>query len=71
MHLAVGIQLNDIDSYILKELSILLYEQSILSFGKARQLSKLTKWEFHNELGKRKIERHYEIKDLNGQRYAP
>lgn len=44
---------------LLLELAIILYDRQILSFGKARELAKMSKWEFHNELGKRKIERHY------------
>ncbi|OQX73468.1 MAG: hypothetical protein B6D61_12470 [Bacteroidetes bacterium 4484_249] len=46
-------------SLLLIELAIILYDRQILSFGKARELAKMSKWEFHNELGKRKIERHY------------
>jgi predicted HTH domain antitoxin len=64
----------DRESYLIKELALLLYEQGILSFGKARQFSKLTKWEFHEELGKNKIKRHYEednlIEDLNYAGYS-
>ena len=41
-------------------LAISLYERGYLSFGKARQLSNMTKWDFHDELGRRKIERHYD-----------
>ncbi|MFP4021015.1 MAG: UPF0175 family protein [Halanaerobium sp.] len=36
----------------------------MLSFGKARELAGLSKWEFHNLLGERKIERHYSMEDL-------
>ena len=54
---------------LLLELAIVLYDKQILSFGKARELAKMTKWEFHNELGNRKIERHYNeenyIEDFN------
>ena len=47
------------ESFLLKELAFLLYQQDILSFGKARQLANMSKWEFHEELGRRKIARHY------------
>jgi predicted HTH domain antitoxin len=54
---------------ILLELALTLYDRHILSFGKARELAKLSKNEFHLELGKRKIERHYNeenyIEDYN------
>jgi predicted HTH domain antitoxin len=57
--------------FLLKELAISLYQQDILSFGKARQLANMSKWEFHNELGKRKIARHYTIEDFEEDlRYA-
>ncbi len=48
------------EELLLIELAISLYERGYLSFGKARQLSKMTKWDFHDELGRRKIERHYD-----------
>jgi predicted HTH domain antitoxin len=46
------------------ELALALYEQEILTFGKARELADLTKYEFGVLLGKRKIQRHYSIDDL-------
>jgi predicted HTH domain antitoxin len=48
------------EELLLIELAISLHERGYLSFGKARQLSKMTKWDFHDELGRRKIERHYD-----------
>jgi predicted HTH domain antitoxin len=51
----------DLESVLLLELSISLYERKILSFGKSRELSGFSKWQFHDELGKRKIERHYDM----------
>ena len=46
------------------ELAIALYQRGILSMGKARKLAGMSKWEFIEELGKRKIERHYTIREL-------
>lgn len=46
------------------ELSIAPYQRGILSMGKARKLAGMSKWEFIEELAKRKIERHYTIKEL-------
>ncbi len=51
-------------AFLLKELALSLYQQDILSFGKARELANMTKWEFHNELGRRKIARHYTVEDF-------
>jgi predicted HTH domain antitoxin len=46
------------------ELAISLYAQGILSFGKARQLAKMSHYEFAQLLGQRQITRHYEDGDL-------
>jgi len=48
---------------LLIELAVSLYSQSILSFGKARELSELGKREFISVLGERGISRHYSIED--------
>ena len=46
------------------ELALSLYAQSILSFGKARELASLSKYEFGALLGQRGIPRHYDPDDL-------
>ena len=46
------------------ELALSLYAQSILSFGKAREMARLSKYEFGALLGQRGIPRHYEADDL-------
>ena len=38
-------------SRIQRELAVRLYQKGLLSFGKARELAHLTKWEFHALLG--------------------
>ena len=53
-----------IEKELLIELAISLYGQGILSFGKARELAKLGKYEFGKLLGDRKIIRHYEKEEL-------
>lgn len=47
-----------------EELAIHLYREGYLSFGKARQLASLSKWEFAELIGKRKIPRHYTDESL-------
>ncbi|MBI2330811.1 MAG: UPF0175 family protein [Chloroflexi bacterium] len=49
---------------LLIELAVSLYAQGILSFGKARQLCDMTKYEFGILLGKRGIPRHYSREDF-------
>jgi predicted HTH domain antitoxin len=46
------------------ELALSLYAQEILSFGKARELAGLSKYEFGVLLGRRQIPRHYSTDDL-------
>jgi len=49
---------------LLEELAIALYAQGILSFGKARELAGMGKFEFGQLLGKRGIPRHYGREEL-------
>ncbi len=49
---------------LLVELAVALYARDILSFGKARELTGLSKYEFSLLLGKRDIARHYAAGDL-------
>jgi len=46
------------------ELAIALYAQGLLSFGKARELADMGKYEFGQLLGKRGILRHYGREEL-------
>lgn len=50
---------------IKRELAIRLYQKELLSFGEARRLADMNKWEFHELLGKENIPRHYYKNDLN------
>ncbi|MGD8627210.1 MAG: UPF0175 family protein [Anaerolineae bacterium] len=49
---------------LLIELALALYAQDVLSFGKARELAGLSKYEFGHLLGKRSIPRHYGPEEL-------
>lgn len=49
---------------ILIELAVSFYAQGILSFGKARQLCDMTKFEFGLLLGRRGVPRHYSQEDF-------
>ena len=49
---------------LLLELALTLYARGILSFGKARELTGLGKYEFGILLGMRDIPRHYDEEDL-------
>lgn len=47
-----------------RELALRLYEKDLLSFGKARELAGMSKWEFHFLLGKEGIPRRYDLEEL-------
>jgi len=46
------------------ELALALYQRGILAMGPARRLAGTSKRKFIEELGKRKIERHYTMEEL-------
>ena len=47
-----------------KELALALYKRGILSSGKACALAGLSRWEWIEILGQRKVSRHYNTGDL-------
>lgn len=47
-----------------RELAIRLYQKGLLSFGKARELAGMSKWEFHLLLGEEGIIRRYDVEEL-------
>ena len=49
---------------LLVELAVALYAQGLLSFGKARELADIGKYEFGRLLGERGIPRHYGREEL-------
>ena len=54
-----------------KELAVALYQRGVLPLGKARALAQMTRWEFEELLGQRKVVRHYTKSDLEDDiRYA-
>ena len=61
---ALRLPMDEQEHRVLVELAVSLYAQGILSFGKARQLCGLSKYEFGLLLGKREIPRHYTEEDL-------
>ncbi|NEQ97487.1 MAG: UPF0175 family protein [Cyanothece sp. SIO2G6] len=52
-------------SRLQRELAVRLYQKGLLSFGKARELAQMTKWEFHSLLGNEDVERSYDLEDLD------
>jgi predicted HTH domain antitoxin len=54
----------EIPARLKRELAIRLYEKGILSFGKARELAGMTKWQFQSLLGEEGILRNYDVEEL-------
>lgn len=61
---AIRLPENRIRQELMTELALALYSQGIVSFGKARELAELGKYEFGMLLGHRGICRHYGADDL-------
>jgi predicted HTH domain antitoxin len=49
-----------------RELAVRLYEKGLLSFGKARELAQMAKWEFHDLLAEEGAVRRYDVQELDG-----
>lgn len=47
-----------------RELAVRLYEKGLLSFGKARELAQMSKWDFHVLLGDEEVIRSYDVEEL-------
>jgi len=61
---AIRLPLEERVMRIRRELAIRLYEKGLLSFGKARELAGMSKWEFHFLLGEEGIFRRYDLVEL-------
>lgn len=54
-----------IESRLIEELALHLYQEGMLSFGKSRALAKVSKWQFAERLGQQQIVRHFSEEDLD------
>jgi predicted HTH domain antitoxin len=61
---ALRIPERELESRLRLELAVHLYEEWLLSFGKAVAFAQMPRWEFAAELAKRKITRHYTAHEL-------
>lgn len=50
---AIKLPAEEVPARLKRELAIRLYAKGLLSFGKARQLAGMTRWDFHDVLGGR------------------
>jgi len=51
-------------SRLRRELALRLYQKGLLSFGKARELPEMSKWDFYSLLGNENIIRSYDLEEL-------
>lgn len=51
-----------------RELAVRLYQKGLLTFGQARALAELSKWEFHELLAAEGIQRRYDEAELAADR---
>jgi predicted HTH domain antitoxin len=61
---AVRLPPEEVPSRLKRELAIRLYEKGLLTFGQARQLAGMSRWDFHDLLGKEGILRRYDVEEL-------
>ncbi len=61
---AIRLPEDAISGQLLVELAVALYAGGMLSFGKARELTGLSHYEFARLLGKRSVVRHYGQQEL-------
>ena len=58
----------DSEDEIRRELALHLFEEDKLSFGKARELSGMSVWDFQQLLGSRGIPVHYDVESYENDR---
>jgi len=56
---------DEVPARLKRELALRLYEKGLLSFGKARELAGMTRWEFSRLLGEEGIPRHYDFEEFD------
>jgi predicted HTH domain antitoxin len=61
---AVKIPFSEAPQRLKRELAIRLYEKGLINFGKARELSEMSRWAFHELLGEEGILRRYDVEEL-------
>jgi predicted HTH domain antitoxin len=61
---AIKLPAEEVPARLKRELAIRLYAKGLLSFGKARQLAGITRWDFHDLLGEEGVLHRYDMKEL-------
>jgi len=61
---AIRLRAEEVPVRLKRELAIRLYAKGLLSFGKARQLAGMTRWDFHDLLAEEGIPRRYDVEEI-------
>ena len=61
---ALRLPSEEMDQQLRTELALALYQRGVLSGGKSRELAGMTRYDFDQLLGRRKVVRHYTATDL-------
>ena len=61
---SIKIPKKELERALKLDLAMALYQREVVSLGNARKLAGISKWDFLEELGRRKISRHYTEKEL-------
>ncbi len=61
---SIRIPRKELEKELKTDLAVVLYQREAISLGNARKLAGMSKWEFLEQLGRRKIPRHYTEMEL-------
>ena len=61
---SIRIPKKELEKELKTDLAVVLYQKEAVSLGNARKLAGMSKWEFLEELGRRKIPRHCAEREL-------
>lgn len=61
---AIRLPKREAPARIKRELAVALYAKGLLTFGKARQLAEMARWNFHDLLGEEGVLRRYDVEEF-------
>lgn len=61
---AVRLPKREAPARIRQELAVTLYAKGLLTFGKARQMAEMLRWDFHDLLGREGVLRRYDVEEF-------
>ena len=64
LYRAIKLPSAEVPQRLKRELAVRLYDKGLLTFGKARELAEMTRWDFHDLLGTEGILRRYDVEEL-------